>query len=692
MRWLALLFAVLPLAWAGAEEDSLRVLPENKELPVNRMLRRHLIAECKEYFARRKAEVAALKTPQDVVKRQAMLREQFLAAIQEPQEKTPLHPVVVGRIPQDGYTVEKVIFQSRPNHHVTASFYLPAGKGPFPGAIMPIGHSTNGKAADYVQRGCILLAKNGIAALAYDPIGQGERRQMLDGEGKVEAAVKSSTNEHTLTMVGGLLAGRTTAGYRIWDGIRALDYLASRPEIDPERLGCTGCSGGGTLTSYLMALDPRIKVAAPSCYLTSLERLFDTIGPQDGEQNIPGQVSFGLDHADYLLLHAPQPVVILAAERDFFDIGGTRSTFAEAERIYGLFGAASKIELVVSPTSHGYPKQHREPAVQFFAKWLLQKEGKVVEPDFAILKDSELQCTPTGQVLADLKGKSVFDLNLERADQLAAARKAKPTKSGQFHSDFRWLMSCLDGPVPIVTAKGSEPKKIAVNDGVVVKTMRYTTAHGIEVPAVWLHPENAKSGTIIVAHEGGKEAAFRLEQVQAWAKKDRRKVVALDLRGWGETAPGAKGEGIFGPDVTETFLALHVAVPLLVQRTEDLVAVVKAIKGTAEDEDIEVVGFGAGGIVAMHAAAFEPDLITSLTTESSLARWYDIVRQPLGPQHFADVVPGALAKYDLPELLDQLENKNVTIRRPVDAFGKAYSAAEAKEIYGAVKRAIKLEP
>ena len=96
-----------------------------------------------------------------------------------------------------------------------------------------------------------------------------------------------------------MLVGRSTASYRIWDGIRSLDYLATRPEIDAKKLGCTGCSGGGTLTSYLMALDDRIVAAAPSCYITSLERLFATIGPQDAEQNITGQVAFGMDHADY---------------------------------------------------------------------------------------------------------------------------------------------------------------------------------------------------------------------------------------------------------------------------------------------------------------------------------------------------------------------------------------------------------
>src|SRR5207237_3992482 len=153
-----------------------------------------------------------------------------------------------------------------------------------------------------------LLAKNGLAVLSYDPIGQGERVQLLDRMGK--PAVKGSTTEHTLTGIGALLVGRETASYRVWDGIRSLDYLTSRSEIDPKRLGCTGNSGGGTMTAYLMALDERIVAAVPSCYITSLERLFATIGPQDAEQNITGQVAFGMEHADYLTMRAQQATLM----------------------------------------------------------------------------------------------------------------------------------------------------------------------------------------------------------------------------------------------------------------------------------------------------------------------------------------------------------------------------------------------
>src|SRR5271168_2731173 len=165
------------------------------------------------------------------------------------------------------------------------------------------------------------MATTGLAVFCYDPIGQGERLQLIDDNRK--PGIKGSTSEHTMVGIGAMLVGQSTAGYRIWDGIRSIDYLTSRPEIDAGKIGCTGNSGGGTLTAYLMALDDRIVAAAPSCYITSLERLFATIGPQDGEQNIPGQVAFGMEHADYVTMRAPRPTLILCATKDFFDIQGS---------------------------------------------------------------------------------------------------------------------------------------------------------------------------------------------------------------------------------------------------------------------------------------------------------------------------------------------------------------------------------
>ena len=184
---------------------------------------------------------------------------------------------------------------------------------PYPVVLVSSGHSRTAKTAEYNQRFGIALARHGMAALCYDPIGQGERSQILDGDGRPRFT--STTQEHFLIGVGSILVGTNTARYRIWDAIRAIDYVAGHPDLDPKRIGFTGCSGGGTLTSYVMALDERVACAAPACYLTTFRRLIETIGPQDAEQNIFGQLALGLDQPDYILLRAPRPTLISSTAR-----------------------------------------------------------------------------------------------------------------------------------------------------------------------------------------------------------------------------------------------------------------------------------------------------------------------------------------------------------------------------------------
>ncbi|MFM7837278.1 MAG: alpha/beta hydrolase family protein, partial [Planctomycetaceae bacterium] len=170
----------------------------------------------------------------------------------------------------------------------TANLYLPAASGPVPAVVVSSGHSRTAKTADYNQRFALQMVRLGMAALCFDPIGQGERSQILNEQHGPEH--EGTTTEHFLVGVGSILVGRNTATYRLHDAMRAVDYVCSRPEIDPQRIGFTGCSGGGTMTSYIMALDERIVCAAPACYITTFRRLIETIGPQDAEQNIFGQV------------------------------------------------------------------------------------------------------------------------------------------------------------------------------------------------------------------------------------------------------------------------------------------------------------------------------------------------------------------------------------------------------------------
>ncbi|HUG68260.1 MAG TPA: acetylxylan esterase, partial [Pirellulaceae bacterium] len=279
----------------GSAED-LRCLSEVER--ASAALYSHLQQDAYAALDRRGESYEQLKTPEQIQEYQQRLREFFTRQLGGFPERTPLNAKTVRTIQADGYRIELVIYESQPRHRVSANLYIPDGDGPFPGVVVSSGHSRTGKTADYNQRFGIMLAKHGMAALCFDPIGQGERSQILDDQGNPKYS--GTTTEHFLIGVGSTLVGRSTATYRAWDGIRSIDYLVSRPEIDPARIGYTGCSGGGTLTSYVMALDERVTCAAPACYLTTFRRLIETIGPQDAEQNIFGQIAFGLDQPDYV--------------------------------------------------------------------------------------------------------------------------------------------------------------------------------------------------------------------------------------------------------------------------------------------------------------------------------------------------------------------------------------------------------
>jgi dienelactone hydrolase len=683
-RYLLLLTSVLVLAafvvtpcHAQKEFD---VLTDAEKVAPRKLLSAYLLAEAQKHFDARRAEVAAMKGPDDVRHRQWKLRQRMLAALGGFPEKTPLNAKVVGKEKRDGYSIEKVIYESRPNHHVTATLYLPASKGPHPACIMPIGHSNNGKAADYVQRGSILLARNGIACLAYDPIGQGERRQLLDEAGK--SLIPSSTNEHTLIGVGALLVGQSTATYRIWDGIRSLDYLETRPEIDATRLGCTGCSGGGTLTSYLMALDDRIVCAAPSCYITSLERLFATIGPQDAEQNITGQVALGIEHADYLTMRAPRPTLLATATQDFFDIKGSWTSYREATQIYGLMGRSECVNLVEFNTKHGYPKPQREAIVRWMSRWLLNKDVAIVEPAFAIAKDADLQCTRSGQVLEDFKGKSAFHLNAEFEQKLAKARPAKIAPE-----DVRKLIGLPD---KITAAKVRFVGKETHTAGKLrFRKYIFETESGILVPALHFLSNKAQAfGLVVYVHGAGKAADTGAKGPIEHQVEAGNEVLALDVRGMGETSPSAPTAkpGYFGFDFQAAYISLHLNRPLLGQRVYDVLSVMEYLHGeqtTFTKKSTVLWGIDSAGPIALHAGFFDSKC-EGVVTNRSILSWAAVVQTPLSTNQLTNVVPGALRKYDLPDLAAAMAPRFVTVKNgvtprlepaPKNAMEEAYRGA-----------------
>jgi len=704
-------------AAAPAAED-LAVLPGLKgELAPGVILEAHLKQQAYAAIDRRKDAFEKLKGEADCRAWQSERRAFFLRQIGGLPERTPLNPKIVGKLSGDGYRVENVMFESRPGFHVTANLYLPVTTGPWPGVIVPCGHSHDGKLSGGHQRVCILLARNGMAAMCYDPVGQGERYQMLDLSRQhthFEIAPHVPvphpnvrclcTDEHTTIGLSSMLLGGNVAQFRIWDGMRAIDYLQSRSDILPDKIGCTGNSGGGTETAYLMALDDRIVAAAPVCYLTSFRRLIDTSGPQDGEQNIFGQLAFGMDEADYLTMRAPRPTLICAGTRDAtFDISGTWDVFREAKRFYSRLGHAESVEMHEADAPHGFVIQQREAAARWMHRWLLGSDKAIREvetrPDPLTDEQSrtlsqgdwtpqQLQCTPTGQVLLMPGERSAFQINAEIAARLKSQRASswKLRTADEKRSLVRETLG-ISATRPTGDSKaGLAVQAVGVIDreGYKIHKLVLTIEPGLQLPALAFVPAKPQGPATLYLHGTSMQAdaavGGRIEKLV----KQGQIVLAAELRGIGETETGHHkkvwGKVHFGQDVQEVFLAYLLGRSYVSLRVEDIFAWARVLQDlpvvSARPQSLNVVGIGEAAIPALHAAALQPDLFEAVTLEGMLRTWEELVGAPESRNQAVNVEHGALRYYDLPDLIELVGSSRVSVQGPVDAMGKPIAAAK----------------
>ena len=648
----------------SGQEDPYTVLGDGVQgMPSNQLVSQYLNSIADRAMQNAAAERDALKNPDELAAYQKRQRRFFEQRLGEFPERTPLNARVVGTLEREAFAVENVIFESRPNFFVTASLYLPKGEGPFPGVLVPCGHSVNGKAAETYQRASILLALNGMAALCYDPIGQGERAQILKDDG---TQLLGSTLEHTMVGVGSILVGANTAAYRVWDGMRAIDYLQSRPEVDASRIGCTGNSGGGTLTSFLMALDDRIACAAPSCYITSFERLLDTIGPQDAEQNWYGQLAYGFDHAEYIITRAPKPTLICAATQDFFDISGTWDTFRTAKRWYTKLGYPERISLVEVDEPHGFSVGLREAAVSWMARWLLDRDEPVREPGFDIFTDAELQCTQDGQVLLMDGAVSVFDLNVERGEMLAKTREElhRNLTDNELLDAIRETAQFRSGEdlrnLEFYTQAETE------QNGVRVRHLAIVPADSPLLPGVLLIPKTP-TGQLHLIVDGRGKAATLVDEGRAWRLVEQgHTVMTIDVSGTGEIESPESHKGwteYFGRDWQDYFAAYLVGKSFVGMRTEQVFHAVRALQryegGPYDDHPVHVIGIGETVPAVLHAAASEPEWFESVTLEDDLESWTSLLGERVTRNQLFNAVHGALLVYDLPDLRKVLDEQGL---------------------------------
>ena len=648
------------------------------------MVERYLTGIAEKQWSERAAKVAAMRTPAEVEARQTYIRTKVLKALGGfPQTKSPLNARVTGTLKRDGYHVDKLIYESLPGYYVTANLYVPeTGNGPFPAVLGTAGHSAAGKAYSIYQRPFITLAKRGFVVLAYDPPGQGERQEYLDLPEKT-----GGTGEHTMAGLQCLLTGGNVARYELWDGVRAVDYLLTRTDVDPKRIAVIGNSGGGTQSAYMAVVEPRLAAAVPSCYITSWKKLWSGPGPQDSEQDFADFLKDGLDFPDFLIAFAPKPIQMLTAIKDFFPIDGARDTYAEARRVFGLLGKEDHVGYFEYDDGHGWSKPRREATYAWLEKWLQGREKSSPEPEFEPEPEPVLNCTPTGQVATSLKGKTVQLLNQEVAEDLYVRRTAASLKSAQQLRDL--VRTRLDVAIAHGTPKTEAHGQID-RDGYRIEKITIESEPGITIPVLVFVPQHGgRMPAVIVANEAGKAAdAGPGGQMEALVRKGYL-VVAPDLRGFGESANPTGKSGYKGQFQT-AMRAILVGKTMVGMQTYDLLRAFDyvASRPDVNRERISVIGKGSAGVATIFAAALEPR-IRKVVAENSLLSYMDLVRMKLH-QGMADlIVPGVLRDFDLPDVAKALGNGKLFIVSPRAPNGETASLEDAARQYGSGVRVLK---
>jgi cephalosporin-C deacetylase-like acetyl esterase len=596
--------------------------------------------------------------------------------------RTPLNARVTGTAERELYTIENVIFESRPRFYVTANLYVPKNvELPAPGIVVVPGHAMKeGKNYPLYQMAQIGLARHGFVVLGYDPIGQGERQ--LPGFG-----------HHLGYSL--LLVGQTNEGLITWDTMRAIDYLCTRPEVDPERIGLTGNSGGGLNSLYAPAVDERINVAASFCFVCSFEQWLRYGGNHCICNHLPGIVRH-MEQFEVVGLIAPRPFLMGNGAKDpIFPIAGTRDTLRRAKAIYRFHGVPERVSLVEADLGHGWSQPLREACYGWMVKWLqgrgngepISEEQYEAEPwdspDLTCCKGEKMpEDRETLVTLAQRMGREL----IERHD--------KPPRSvkrwQQWARKLRAGIWEVFGGKPRASRPRARDMGSFEHQGRLVQKIALTTEPHMAVPALLLWPEAAERPcpAVIFIDDGGKLRVRDWPLTEALLGKGVA-IFAIDPRGLGE-GQGAGSTGDYNHLASDTVVLGR---PLLAQQAWDVMQAAKHLRSAEgiDPDRIACYGHGAAGLIALLAGALSDD-IGGVVAEGTLTTYLDAIEdgQPQPRWIFA---PGILRVADIPQVAALIAPRPVLFARPIgpglQALGDEAAAeklAFTREAFGATGR------
>ena len=634
-------------------------------------LYRHFTKTAYQQLNYRKDKILQISSLEEWKSRQEYIRKALTECIGGFPQKSPLNARITRTVQKDKFKIEHIIYESQPGFYVTSSLFLPANvkKGSkLPVIIYCSGHSVDGYRSEAYQVVILNLVRKGFIVFAFDPVGQGERLEYYDREtGK--SAIGGPTSEHSYPGAQALLTGNSQAMYMIWDGIRAVDYLLTRKEVDPERIGITGRSGGGTQSAFIAAYDDRIYAAAPENYITNYTRLLQTIGPQDAEQNLTHVISEGLDHPDFLIVRAPKPALMVTTSNDMFNIQGAMETEMEVSRVYKAYGQPGNFSRCEDYAGHASTRKNREALYSFFQEHL-SNPGNPSDEAVEILSPEDLRVTESGQVSVSMQGETVFSLTMKRALDLGKKMDQKRQNQDEFAKYISESAAELSGyrepaenSLPVVSGR------IRRNNYTIEKYLLKGEGDYI-LPYLLFRPDAVNGKALVWLNPDGKAANAKTgEEIEAFVSEGYT-VLSADLPGTGELSHGAlHGDAYFsGASHNLWYASMITGRSITGLRAGDIVRLANTLIAQGFND---ITGYAKSYIAPdlLHAAVLS-DKFRSLVLSEPYTSYLSIATHRFyNPFYILSCVPGVLGNYDLPDLEAAFAPRKLVIEGVVDCLG-----------------------
>ncbi len=608
----ALLTLLLPLACAAQPDPFLHWLNQKAQHQLDQ----------------RDRTIAQITTRAQADARRAEVRKKILDSIGGlVTYNGPLRSRVTGTIKANGYAIEKVIFESLPGFYITANLYRPATPGRYPAILVPAGHTQEGKPE--AQHLAANLARKGYIALTYDPIGQGEREQTYLPE-LGRALSGGGGNEHIELGGRSLLIGQSVARYFIHDAKRSVDYLLSRPDVDPARLGVTGCSGGGAIATYAGAFDPRLKVAASACFINSFRTLYT--GPTaDSEMTLPRFLVNGLDWADVFNLPAPLPWLLLATTEDYFTPAGAQPVYDEVRHFYKLYNAEEKVRFAVGPGPHGTPRESREEIYRWMNRWLKNEQASSADEEVHLYTNHELKVTASGNVDGEPQSRKLYQVIHE---EYKATRQPKST--ADLKAKLNTLNIAHTGPAPQLTNGQFESEP-----GITINAKLHRPNETGRRPAVIVVEEKRLPVPLYVQRSQSTEAIVEGYKSQGYI------VLEVEPR---DSPAVVDGRPFLGNWLTNERVEI-IGGHLPAMRAHDILAAVSLLEKHPDVDPAKITAYarGAKGFWLLLAAAVDPRL-KRIWLDRTPISFQSALESPLTNNLFEALIPGFARHWDLADL------------------------------------------